>query len=365
MSSAEIIAVHAGGNACYHITIAKDYQELPDALESLQMARRRVFVVSETNVAPLHAEGLLEALKPLCGETHLYVFPAGEEQKRLETVTDLVRFLDRHMADRGDILVSLGGGVCSDLTGFAAAVYLRGIRVVHIPTSLLAMADASVGGKTGVNFDCVKNRIGAFHQPSAVYMNLSLLDTIGDREYRSGFAEMIKHGLLGDRELYRKLREDAARLLARDYNSLAGVMKSNCRVKERIVEEDPRDEGVRALLNLGHTVGHALEEAEGFGLLHGECVAAGCAAAAYLSMRRGYISSEDYREIRDTFEAFGLPTVIPGLPKEEILQLSKKDKKMVGGILHFVVLAEIGRAEIRQDVTEDELRSAIDSIAVE
>ena len=360
-----VIPVREKGEQIYQICVEKDYGNLPDALKGLQIAERRAFIVSETNVAPLHAEALKRVLAPLCASAETYAFPAGEESKQMSVVMDLVRFLIEHQADRNDVIFALGGGVCGDLAGFAAAIYLRGIRVVQVPTSLLAMVDSSIGGKTAVDCDAYKNMIGAFHQPSAVYMNLSLLETLPRREFISGFAEVIKHGLLCDLPLYNWMKEHHEALTSGDKDLLQEMIYRSCLDKRRVVEEDPKERGVRALLNLGHTLGHAVEKAKNFEMLHGECVAVGTAAAAWLSCRRGMITEEEYRDVIDTFLAFDLPVTVSGVTAEEILALSKKDKKMDAGKIRFILLEEIGKAVIRQDVTDEELLEAAHSIIVE
>ena len=365
MNPVRKIPVRYEGMTGYEITIAKEYEGISEALESLQIGRRRVFAVSETNVSPLHLQGLIRALEPLCAGVSSYVFPAGEEHKQMDVVMDLIRFLIGQKAERGDVIAALGGGVCGDLAGFAAAIYLRGIRVIQFPTSLLAMVDSSIGGKTAVDCDAFKNMIGAFHQPSAVYMNLSFLQTLPEREYVSGFAEVIKHGLLCDRPLYEWMRENRERLLSRDEEALAEMIERSCLDKRSIVEQDPKEGGVRALLNLGHTIGHAVEKAKNFGMLHGECVSAGCCAAAWLSARRGMITKEEYRQVCDTFVSYGLPKEVSGVDAPQILALSKSDKKMDGGRIRFILLEAIGKAVIRQDVTEEEVLLAADSIVVE
>ncbi|MBR1758586.1 MAG: 3-dehydroquinate synthase [Lachnospiraceae bacterium] len=359
------ITIYQDDAPIYDIYIREDLHDLANALYGLKIENRKLFIVTESTVASYYLEALKEALRPLGRFVHAYVFPAGEQNKNLDIVRGIYTFLIEQKADRNDVIFALGGGVTGDLAGYTAATYLRGIRFVQMPTSLLAMVDSSIGGKTGVDFDSYKNMVGAFHQPSAVYMNLSSLLTLNERQYLSGFAEVIKHGLLCDAPLYAWMKENREALLARDLPVLQEMITRSCLDKKAIVEKDPKEKGDRALLNLGHTIGHAVEKCKDFTLLHGECVAIGTVAAAYLSWKREMITKEEYLEIKDTFANYHLPVNVSGLSSQEILSASKSDKKMDGGHVKFILLEEIGHAVIRRDVEDAELLSAIDSILVE
>lgn len=348
----------------YEIAIRKDYSDLKEFLHPLELSGHRMFIITDSAVGERYGKEVEEALRPLCSGVDTFVFPAGEESKNLDTVREAYRFLIEKKCDRKDYIVALGGGVVGDLAGYTAATYLRGISFIQMPTSLLAMVDSSIGGKTGVDFDAYKNMVGAFHQPKAVYMNLSVLKTLSETQYRSGFAEVIKHGLLEDRPLYDWMRSHAQLLLDRDLEALETMIYESCLDKKRIVESDPLEKGERALLNLGHTIGHAVEKLMDFRLLHGECVSIGTAAAGYLSWRRGWITEEEYNEILATMESYHLPVKIQNLDPKEILQVSKSDKKMERGKIKFILLEQIGRAVMRQDVTDEEMEEAINSILV-
>jgi 3-dehydroquinate synthase len=260
------------------------------------------------------------------------------------------------------MLVALGGGVVGDMTGFAAATYLRGIDFIQIPTTLLAMADSSIGGKTGVDFDGYKNMVGAFKMPRLVYQNLSTLQSLDGRQFSSGFAEVMKHGLLRDESYYSWLVENSYEITDRDPDVLEEMLYHSCEIKRTIVEKDPTEKGDRALLNLGHTLGHAIEKYKNFELLHGECVALGCIAAAFISWKKELLSMEEYYEVRDMFVPFGLPISLDDADKEEIVKLTKSDKKMDGKSVRFILLKKIGKAVIDLTVTDEEMLAALDEL---
>ncbi len=348
---------------CYDIVFARGFAELTDELAKEEKNRsRRVCIVTDSNVGPLYAAAVCEALGGIFSVCEVFTFPAGEENKTLETVRRLYAFLiDRHF-DRGDLLAALGGGVTGDLTGFAAATYLRGVDFIQLPTTLLAQVDSSIGGKTGVDFDAYKNMVGAFHMPKLVYMNLDTLQTLDARQYFSGFAEVMKHGLIRDSRYYEWLVAHLYEICDRDPDTLPEMVRRSCEIKRSVVEKDPTEQGERALLNLGHTVGHAIEKARGFSMLHGECVALGCVAAAFISWKRELIPMEEYYEIRDMFVPFNLPISADALDVEQIVSLTKSDKKMRAGRIRFVLLERIGKAVLDDTVTEDEIRAAVEEL---
>jgi 3-dehydroquinate synthase len=290
------------------------------------------------------------------------VFENGEENKNLDTVKKLYQFLIEEKFDRKDMLLALGGGVTGDLTGFAAATFLRGIDYIQIPTTLLAQADSSIGGKTGVDFDGYKNMVGAFKMPRLVYMNLNTLQTLDEREYFAGFAEIMKHGLIRDAIFYEWLLENMYEICERDLNVVEEMLMRSCSIKKMIVEKDPLEQGDRALLNLGHTIGHAIEKVKNFELLHGECVALGIVAAAYISWKKELLSMDEYYEIRDMFVPFYLPITVENIDPAEIVAITKSDKKMEGNTIKFVLLKKIGKAVIDRTVTEEEMLAAVNEI---
>ena len=347
---------------CYDIVFTRSFQELAPELKAMGFDEHKICIVTDSRVDGLYGEEMLERLSGQCKKAVKYVFPEGESHKTLDTVRELYRYLIAEEFDRKDLLLALGGGVVGDVTGYAAATYLRGVDFVQVPTTLLAQADSSIGGKTGVDFDGYKNMVGAFKMPRLVYMNLEVLQTLEDRQYFSGFAEVMKHGLIRDAALYEWLIENMYEICERDLNVLQEMLIRSCTIKKFIVEKDPLEQGDRALLNFGHTIGHAIEKAKNFGLYHGECVALGAVAAAYISWKRELLSMEEYYEVRDMFVPFYLPISVEEIEPQEILRLTKADKKMESGKIRFVLLKKIGKAVIDNSVTDEEILAAINEI---
>ena len=245
------------------------------------------------------------------------------------------------------------------MTGYTAATYLRGIDFIQIPTSLLAQVDSSIGGKTGVDFDQYKNMVGAFHMPKLVYMNLSTLNTLPDEHFASGMAEVLKSGLIKDGEYYEWVITNLSEIMEKDSATMEQLVDGSCNIKRIVVEKDPTEQGERALLNLGHTIGHAIEKLKNFKLLHGECVALGTIAAAHISWKRDLLTTEEFFEIRDMMVGFDLPISLDDLTPEEIIQATKLDKKMEQGTVKFILLNSIGKAFVTKDVTDEEMEAAI------
>ena len=350
----------------YDIVITRDYLSLKDALKKLGTAERRALVVTDSNVEGVCLSEVLDNLKGSFKEVHSLTVPAGEENKNLDNVRIILKVLIKRKLDRNDFIVALGGGVIGDMAGFASAVYLRGIRFIQMPTTLLSQTDSSIGGKTGVDFDEFKNMVGAFHQPALVYMNLSVLKSLPKRQFASGMAEILKHGLIRDNEYYEWLVNHFNEINDLDMDILEHMIERSCEIKAEVVEEDPTEKGVRAILNFGHTIGHAIEKHMDFKLLHGECVALGIIAASYISYRRGYIDTEEFYEIRDMFLPFNLPLSMPDEAQpEEILKITKSDKKMDKGTVRFVLLKKVGEAVIETDVTDEEILSAVKELRIE
>lgn len=347
---------------CYDIVFTQSFEDLRTELEALGCESRRICIVTDSKVDELYGEEVLGLLSGHCLKAVKYAFPNGEENKNLDTVREIYRFLIAEGFDRKDLLLALGGGVVGDTTGYVAATYLRGVDYVQVPTTLLAQADSSIGGKTGVDFDGYKNMVGAFKMPSLVYMNLKVLTTLEDRQFFAGFSEIMKHGLIKDAMLYEWLIENMYEICERDLDVLQEMLMRSCNVKKLVVEKDPTEQGDRALLNFGHTIGHAVEKAKNFTLYHGECVALGCVAAAFISWKRELLSMEEYYEIRDMFVPFYLPISVDGIDPQEILRLTKSDKKMESGKIKFVLLKKIGKAVVDKTVTDEEILAAIEEI---
>lgn len=347
---------------CYDIVFSTDFGELLTELNELSIESRKVCIVTDSHVASLYGDEVMDILNGHCRKNVLFSFPAGEENKTLDTVKNIYTFLINEKFDRKDLLIALGGGVVGDITGFAAATYLRGIDFVQIPTTLLAQADSSIGGKTGVDFDGYKNMVGAFYMPKLVYMNVGVLKTLDDRQFFSGFAEVMKHGLIKDAMFYEWLLDNMYEICDRDLETLLEMVQRSSKIKKLVVEKDPTEKGDRALLNFGHTIGHAIEKYKNFSLTHGECVALGAVAAAFISWKHEWLSMEEYYEIRDMFVPFNLPISIEDIEPQEILKLTKSDKKMEDGNIKFVLLKKVGKALIDRTVTDDDILNALAEI---
>lgn len=346
----------------YDIVLTSDFSDLAKEMDRLEVRDRKACIVTDSNVAPLYEDAVKEELKKVFSEVITFVFPAGEENKNLNTVNQIYEQLIQHKFDRKDYLIALGGGVTGDLTGFAAATYLRGISFVQIPTTLLAQVDSSIGGKTGVDFQQYKNMVGAFHQPALVYMNVNTCKTLPDMEFSCGMGEILKHGLIKDASYYEWTINHMFEIQDRDYELMKEMILGSCKIKKHVVEKDPTEKGERALLNYGHTIGHAIEKLKDFQLHHGQCVALGSIAAAYISYKRELLSIEELYEIRDMNVGFDLPMFFYGLTLEDVLETTKLDKKMDQGKIRFILLKGIGKAYIDTTVTEEEMLEAINFI---
>jgi 3-dehydroquinate synthase len=315
-------------------------------------------IVTNDVVAPLYLQKVGLALQG--ARVAQIIVPDGEQAKGWETLNRVFDALLEARCGRDTLIVALGGGVIGDLAGFAAAVYQRGVAFVQVPTTLLAQVDSSVGGKTAINHALGKNMIGAFHQPRAVISDVATLDTLPERELRSGLAEVIKHGLALDAAFVEWLEKNMEALLARQREALIHAVRRSCELKARIVAEDERESGARALLNFGHTFGHAIEAATGYGTwLHGEAVAAGMVMAVELSALMGHLKKTEVSRVRALLQRAGLPVTGPALAPEALLELMAVDKKAAKGRTRFVLLEAIGRAALRADVDDHEVRAAI------
>lgn len=347
---------------CYDIVFSHSFEDLSQELQDLGVENRKICIYTDSNVEKLYAKQMQELLEPICRKVILFSFPAGEEHKTLDTIKEAYKTLIEAGFDRKDLILALGGGVVGDMAGYTAATYLRGIDFVQVPTTLLAQCDSSIGGKTGVDFDGYKNMVGAFHMPRLVYMNLATLKTLDDRQFYNGFAEVMKHGLIKDAVFYEWLIEKMYEICERDLDTLEEMIMRSCTVKKLVVEKDPTEQGDRALLNFGHTIGHAIEKYKNFTLSHGECVALGCVAAAFISWKHELLTMEEYYEIRDMFVPFYLPISVEDIDPQEVLQLTKSDKKMKDGTLQFILLKRVGKAMRDTSVTDADILAALDEL---
>jgi len=323
---------------------------------------KKVVVVTNTTVAPLYLDKLQATLENGGISVQSVVLPDGEQYKTWETLNLIFDALLSAHCERSTTLIALGGGVIGDMGGFAAACYQRGMPFIQVPTTLLSQVDSSVGGKTAINHPMGKNMIGAFYQPKLVLADISTLDTLPDRELRAGLAEVIKYGLIRDPEFFVWLESNLEKLLGRDKEALAYAVHRSCANKAEVVAADERESGERALLNLGHTFGHAIETGLGYGeWLHGEAVAAGTLIAAELSYRLGWIAADTVQRIEELFVRSGLPVHGPVLGVERYLELMSHDKKVQDGRLRLVLLKGIGVAVMSDAASEAQIGAAIDA----
>lgn len=320
---------------------------------------RQVLVVTNATIAPLYLDAVVKNLSEL--QVEVVILPDGEQYKNLEYITKIFDCLLQKKFSRNATLIALGGGVVGDMGGFAAACYQRGIPFVQIPTTVLAQVDSSVGGKTGVNHPLGKNMIGAFYQPQCVIADMDVLDTLDDRQLRAGIAEVIKYGLIRDLDFFQWLEQNMTLLLARDKQALAYVIERSCINKAEIVAEDEFESGVRAILNLGHTFGHAIETGMGYGkYLHGEAVAIGMGYAADLSNRMGWISVADVARVLSLLKLAGLPVEPPKeMTKEQFVELMSVDKKNVDGNIRLILLESIGKATLPLNIEQRQLEQTL------
>lgn len=343
----------------YPIIFSASFDDFEAAMMPLTLKGRRVCIVTDSCVGALYLDNVKALFADLSTRVISFVFTEGEANKNLQTIQKLYEKLILNQFDRNDLLVALGGGVVGDLTGFAAATYLRGIDFVQIPTTLLSQVDSSIGGKTGVDFDSYKNMVGAFHQPKLVYMNLSVLKSLNERQYYSGMGEIIKHGLIKDKDYFTWIKTNYQAICNRDPEVLKEMIYRSCNIKRQVVENDPKEQGERALLNFGHTLGHAIEKLQDFNLLHGECVALGMIGACAISMHRGWLSRTDFDDIITCIRSYNLFVPMQPVAEATIVAATKNDKKMDGGKIKFVLLHSIGEAFVDRTVTDEELLEAL------
>lgn len=360
----KVMPVSKDKKFCYPIVFEENFDRLTEVWKEYELSTEKICIVTDSNVEPLYAQTVKAELEKICEACVVFSFAAGEKSKNLDTVQKLYEFLIEQHFGRKDMLVALGGGVVGDLTGFAAATYLRGVSFVQIPTTLLSQVDSSIGGKTGVDFAQYKNMVGAFYMPKLVYMNLETLSTLPERQFYAGMGEVLKSALIKDGMFYGWIINNLYEVYEKDPEVIRLMVYNCCNIKRQVVEKDPEEKGERALLNFGHTIGHAIEKAKGFELLHGECIALGMVAASFIAYKRELLTFDEYYEIRDMFVPFNLPITIEDIDPQEIVRLTKSDKKMESGKIKFILLKKIGKAYIDTTVTEEELLMGINEIYV-
>jgi len=324
------------------------------------LKRKHVAIVTNTTVAPLYLEKLTNTLQNAGVKVIPIILPDGEAYKNTETLNKIYDVLLQNRCERSTTLIALGGGVIGDLTGYAAATYLRGVPFIQIPTTLLSQVDSSVGGKTGINHPLGKNMIGAFYQPQVVLADIDTLKTLPAREFSAGMAEVIKYGLIRDAEFFDWLEKNIAALMALEENRISEAIYRSCHNKAEVVARDEHESGERALLNLGHTFGHAIENAMGYGVwLHGEAVAAGTMLAADLSLRMGWLSAAQVQRMHDLLSQAKLPLDAPKLGAEKYLDLMQMDKKVADGKIRLVLQQGIGHSVITSDYDAQKLKETL------
>jgi 3-dehydroquinate synthase len=334
--------------------------QVPALLDAHGVSARR-FVVSSPNVWQLHGSQVQQAL----GAVEPILLPDGERYKNLQAVTKVYDALIRANADRGSVIVAVGGGVVGDTAGFAAATFLRGITLVHVPTTLLAQVDSSIGGKVGVNHALGKNLIGAFHQPRLVVIDPLVLRTLPRREFRSGLYEVVKYGMIASRHLFDLLTRETKAIFDRDPTVLVPAIVESCRIKAEVVSKDERESGLRRILNYGHTIGHAFEAVTKYRRYrHGEAIAYGMLAAADLAVSRGALAERERQSLAHLIAALGPLPPIGDLPIQDVLEAVRRDKKVLHGTLHFVIAIEIGATMTIDDVTEPELVGVLERLGL-
>ncbi|MBI1831568.1 MAG: 3-dehydroquinate synthase [Planctomycetes bacterium] len=351
------------GERSYDIVVTADSLQQLGAFARARGKGTAALVVTDEN-ARIHGQAVQSSLSAAGFRAGLVIRAAGESQKSLESAAQLYDALLDLPADRRTLVVAVGGGVIGDLAGFVAATYARGIPLLMVPTTLLAMVDSSVGGKVGVNHPRAKNMIGAFHQPIGVFIDVSTLDTLPEREFKSGLAEVVKYGVILDAEFFAHLEKNVDAILKRDPAAIQRIVLRSCELKAKIVEQDEREEtDVRAKLNYGHTFAHAFETAGGYGTwLHGEAVSAGMVCASRLAQRRGLVAREITERQCQLLQKFSLPTAPLRWPIEELLATMRKDKKAVGGRMRFILPTRLGEVETFGDVPEADVRAVLETV---
>lgn len=353
----EKLFVNLGENS-YDILFSDSFTGLGAALANIN-APKKLLIVTDSNVEKLYSGEVKTILAQNGYNVSVYAFEAGEENKNMDSILGICRACIENGLDRKSMIIALGGGVVGDMAGFAAAIYMRGIDFVQVPTTLLSQSDSSVGGKTGIDFAAGKNILGAFHQPKLVYINVKTLKTLPSEQFISGMGEVIKHGIIRDGEFFAYLRDNSDKIKFLESETLIKMDKINCSIKADVVMRDEKENGLRAILNFGHTIGHAVESAYNFKKTHGECVGIGMIAASYIAFKRGLISEAELKEIESILAEYGFETRVKLPDNDAVFSIMQKDKKKIDGKLKFVLPVKIGETEQTTDVTKEEIYSAL------
>lgn len=346
------------GKNSYDIVFSCDYSGLEYELKRIN-APKKLMIVTDKNVEKLWLNKLKPLLVDWGYDVCVCVLEPGEENKNIDGVLTICSHCLKNKLDRKSMILALGGGVVGDMAGFGASVYMRGIRFCQLPTTLLSQSDSSVGGKTGVDFMDTKNILGSFFQPALVYINVNTLQTLPEKEFRSGMGEVIKHGIIKDKEFFDFLLNNAGKIKSLDNDLLISMAKTNCAIKAEVVMADEKESGLRKILNFGHTIGHAIESGALFSKTHGECVALGMCAAAYIACRRSYLDKTDLDKIIEIVKLYGFSFDFD-IEREKLLYYMQMDKKNVDGKINFILPLKIGDAATFDDVSEEEIFSGIE-----
>lgn len=358
----ETIIVNLGEKSYPIYISAYGWDDLHETMVK-QYKTRTILIVSDENVYPIYCENLLRIFESLGSKVFSAVIPAGESSKSLNIYETLITKALQHGLNRKSAIIALGGGVTGDLAGFAAATYMRGIDFIQIPTSLLAQVDSSVGGKVAVNHTLAKNIIGAFYQPEFVYINVSTLTTLPKREFSSGMAEIIKHGFIYDEVFLKSLDEDMDKLMSLDFAVLAEAIKNSCRIKAQIVEQDEKENGIRAILNFGHTIGHAIEAVAGYDkYTHGEAVSLGMVYESLIAREMGLIDDDYVERLRFILHRANLPTAMTDLDTDKLIQKMSFDKKNQDNRITFVLPTDYGKVEIFKNIGNNLIKRVLNQL---
>ncbi|MBN1548886.1 MAG: 3-dehydroquinate synthase [Syntrophaceae bacterium] len=345
------------------IIIGYDIMDRVGLLLAKEYAKVRCILITDSQVASLYGEEVVNRFKSMGLEAAMITIPAGEASKNMDTALSVMKEMLALGADRSSVIIALGGGVIGDLAGFVASVYMRGIPYIQIPTTLMAQVDSSIGGKTAVDLPEGKNLVGTFTQPQAIYIDLKFLETLPEKEIKNGLAEIIKAGIIEDLRLFNLLEAETDAIRVRERNIMKSIVEKACQVKKGIVELDEREKGLRRILNFGHTLGHALEAESGYELSHGEAVSIGMVAAARISEKLYNLPAQDLERIESLIAAIGHPTKIPeSISTEGVLARLKIDKKKVGDTVHFVLIKKIGFPFVNGGIADETLKGIIEEL---
>ncbi len=347
-------------SASYEICIGHNIGDRIEMIIAKNNCASRYVVVTDSNVSALHGEKFLETLRSMGLTVDMIEISAGEASKNINTVLDITKKLIKMSVDRKSALIALGGGVIGDIVGFVASTYMRGIPYYQIPTTLLAQVDSSIGGKTAIDLPEGKNLLGTFYQPKGVFIDLSFLDTLPPREFKNGIVEIVKYGIIDDTELFNLLESEVEAIMDGDMSILSLIIGKSCRIKKGIIEIDEKDNGLRRILNFGHTIGHAIEAQSDYSISHGDGVSIGMIAAARISEKLKYLSGQDREKIENLITAYGLPCRVPrSIGTEEIISRLKVDKKKAGETVNFVLLKKLGMPFVNGGVSEKIIEETI------